>query len=977
MGQQVTNLEMTKNWIKYWRNSLADGERMEREPQRMEHLRFEQLDVSTGSIPPEHSNTLIDKYERKVNKRKGITKSTDEEWIKLYEAPVTIAPLVLLPVYEHTKRRSQTNRIYPFWINATLSRSGHLSIPENPFPMFIRRVLDPAARDDQEIAIGSVDKVDEIMGEGLPVLESWDEYWSFVLSFFKKVTGKALNRFSLEKVKAYPEVIIAVDEEIEGAADGIIKLYDYLFSHRKVPGLFAALAKPDQPSIQPLIDPSEWLADMTTHMGQMGNSFPISFSQRQSLHHFRSIDDSAVLAVNGPPGTGKTTLLQSIVANEYVQAAISGGDPFIMLACSTNNQAVTNIIHSFAKTDSDRGLLAERWLPEINSYALYMPSNAAKPSANIHYVKVNGEGLPMKIEKPNFVEKAREDYLQKANEYFENPFKTVQQVISQLQNQLKATQGNLDKGNGLYKRWRQIEGLLCTYLAGADMDFYYSDNELNADLVRQDLDRLKVLRNGYYQIREKESFWLGFFSFLRFVREKRAIPYKRLLQETPIDFKEVDFHKPASIEYAINKKLILLEEILNLNKAWTGWQQKNHCTGSPTEIEQKLDRGLRHDCFLLATHYWEGRWLLETDEAIEQDVLRKNGQPNMKRRFRRYAMLTPCFVATFYMAPKFFNYVEFDEGRYIPHPLMSFIDLLIVDEAGQVTPEVGAATFSLANKALVVGDIKQIDPIWKLPRSIDQSNLAKFELPHDMEALDQLDNQGFTASKGSIMRLAQNASTYQVAEKEARGMLLVEHRRCFDEIIDYCNQLAYHGLLQPLRGPRPADQNLPLPALGYAQVAGESMTDGGSRQNEAEAIAIADWLVAHHDLIKGYYNQGKQKMEDFVGIITPFTAQKYLLKAVLKQAGFDTNRLTVGTVHALQGAERPIILFSMVYASNEPSRTFFFDQGVNMLNVAVSRSKDSFLLFGNLEVLDENGHGPSAQLIRHLKRNGVDVGLGA
>ena len=42
----------------------------------------------------------------------------------------------------------------------------------------------------------------------------------------------------------------------------------------------------------------------------------------------------------------------------------------------------------------------------------------------------------------------------------------------------------------------------------------------------------------------------------------------------------------------------------------------------------------------------------------------------------------------------------------------NFIDLLIVDEAGQISPEIGLPAFALAKKAVVVGDEQQIPPVW-------------------------------------------------------------------------------------------------------------------------------------------------------------------------------------------------------------------------------------------------------------------------
>lgn len=55
--------------------------------------------------------------------------------------------------------------------------------------------------------------------------------------------------------------------------------------------------------------------------------------------------------------------------------------------------------------------------------------------------------------------------------------------------------------------------------------------------------------------------------------------------------------------------------------------------------------------------------------------------------------------------------------------LYDFADLLIVDEAGQVLPEVAAASFALAKKALVIGDTEQIPPIWSIAPAIDIGNM--------------------------------------------------------------------------------------------------------------------------------------------------------------------------------------------------------------------------------------------------------------
>ena len=70
-----------------------------------------------------------------------------------------------------------------------------------------------------------------------------------------------------------------------------------------------------------------------------------------------------------------------------------------------------------------------------------------------------------------------------------------------------------------------------------------------------------------------------------------------------------------------------------------------------------------------------------------------------------------------------------------------------------------------------------------------------------------------------------------------------------------------------------------------------------------------------------------------------------------------------------------MVLFSPTYGVGH-SGTTFFDTGDNMMNVAVSRAKDSFLVIGNLDLFREESASPSGLLAQHIRRrrNGEDAG---
>lgn len=145
----------------------------------------------------------------------------------------------------------------------------------------------------------------------------------------------------------------------------------------------------------------------------------------------------------------------------------------------------------------------------------------------------------------------------------------------------------------------------------------------------------------------------------------------------------------------------------------------------------------------------------------------------------------------------------------------------------------------------------------------------------------------------------------------------------------------------------------------------------GSRGNPGEAKRIAQWLAAEREHILHYARQTNPKLADksdeevlktSVGLITPFSKQATLIRTELRRQGIDG--LTVGTVHSLQGDERLLVLFSSVYDINEQGTGKFYDRGPNMLNVAVSRAKDAFIVFGHSEVFGTEHRGTPSGLLR-------------
>lgn len=361
------------------------------------------------------------------------------------------------------------------------------------------------------------------------------------------------------------------------------------------------------------------------------------------------------------------------------------------------------------------------------------------------------------------------------------------------------------------------------------------------------------------------------------------------------------------------------------------------------EAERQADLEIRFKLFLHTTHYWEGRWLLAMEddlaEIVKNSSKEKPGKKTAIPRWHRRMMLTPCAVATFASLPGKLEFSEKHADKFTTDYLWNFIDLLIVDEAGQVLPEAAAASFSLAKKALIIGDTQQIEPISSIPTSVDIGNITASGLLNDTQnedALNALAERGIMSTSGSAMHLAQEACRISPFPELKKGLYLFEHRRCYDEIISYCNELCYNGALRPMRGPAP-NPSL-LPAIGYLHIDGRAISSGNSRINPMEANTIAEWLSAKRTELEKAYGR---RLEEIVAVITPFSSQVRTLRMACQRqkiSASGASGMTIGTVHSLQGAERPIVIFSPVYTKHADGG--FIDSSPSMLNVAVSRAKD-------------------------------------
>jgi very-short-patch-repair endonuclease len=246
-------------------------------------------------------------------------------------------------------------------------------------------------------------------------------------------------------------------------------------------------------------------------------------------------------------------------------------------------------------------------------------------------------------------------------------------------------------------------------------------------------------------------------------------------------------------------------------------------------------------------------------------------------------------------------------------------DVVIVDESSQCDI-FGLAALSIADKAVIVGDDKQISPQAVGTDESEVHHLINQHIP-DLPQAALLDIK---------------SSLYDLAKMRFPGVIMLrEHFRCLPEIIEFSNQLAYNGAILPLRE-QPADPS-------WRSVIDVQITDGfrerGTDTNEAEADFIVSKIA---ELCGDTRYDGKT-----FGVISLLgDAQAALIEGKLiedlGEAEVERRRIRCGNAYHFQGDERGVMFVSLVVAAGEGRRIGAMTKEADRqrVNVAASRARD-------------------------------------
>ncbi len=259
------------------------------------------------------------------------------------------------------------------------------------------------------------------------------------------------------------------------------------------------------------------------------------------------------------------------------------------------------------------------------------------------------------------------------------------------------------------------------------------------------------------------------------------------------------------------------------------------------------------------------------------------------------------------------------------------VDVLFVDEAGQIALANVLAVSNAAKNIVLLGD----------PRQLEQPQRGSHPDGAEASALDH------------ILAGAQTIP----ADK---GLFLEKTWRLHPAICKFTSEVFYEGRLASRAGLENQGINghpwLGSSGLWFVPVSHEGNQNASPEEVERIAGIVEELLRPGTIWIDDERRQRALGPDDIL-IVAPYNAQVADLAAKLPHA-------RVGTVDKFQGQQAPIVIYSMTASSHEDApRGMEFLYSLNRLNVATSRAQAIVIVVGSPRLLEPECRSPRQMLL--------------
>ena len=708
-----------------------------------------------------------------------------------------------------------------------------------------------------------------------------------------------------------------------------------------------------------------------------------------------------IFSVNGPPGTGKTTLLRDIIAAILVKRAKKMANftdpakafrkigevqvsekytPFIyepdasisdggIVVASSNNGAVENIskelpLKKEAKGYSDQvgyfRQVSEECLGEESWGLIAAVMGNKENQRKLIYSIWDGDSE----EKRYTLKQQLKDYKPTEEEWLN--------VVASFKNKLKEVETEKSRLTDFMKDEENIEKLRIQ-LEDVESHLSHASKELNEVLEEKGLLSAEIERNrqrkedATAELKLLKSTRPGFFIY--WFNKAVRIQYKKALSAAFSEYNQLseEISRQETLSQALDLHVEKQKKIQEQSQ-----EEYNRLNGeyarlseSTKEARQELKGAYADASFwkrieskeVQETSPWYSKRLkqlqselfIEAMKVNELFILRANVTSSRIKTtldgffsfLKTGGDLTEKEIQamwnTFWLIVPVVSSTFASIQRMFSQMRTGTIPWLFVDEAGQAVPQAAAGAIWRSKRAVIVGDPFQIEPVVTIPELIINNISGHF-------GLDKTQIQ----TSLSVQSMADRANPYGWITNETwTGSPLRVHRRCVDPIFSIANEIAYNGMMYNSTSPNSSQLFM---QSGFVQVEGK--VNGRHYVPEQGALIRQIIIDEIHHL---------QDLPDLF-VISPFSEIPSILKKELRQPikqalstykSIEDNELKkwvdahIGTVHTFQGKQASGVILCLGLDEKSKGAASWASSKPNLLNVALTRAQQRFVAVGD------------------------------
>ena len=785
----------------------------------------------------------------------------------------------------------------------------------------------------------------------------------------------------------------------------------------------------------------KWYNPKVLPYGRWPSKFNLSLMQQIAVNIAKE-NPKDIFSVNGPPGTGKTTLLKDIIASNIVERAakfcesnhvndifkkVVGRDGisfyydipsdialYGMLVLSSNNKAVENITLELPNISSvEEG---------TNGSTLFHP-DSSNQQVDLSYFAKDKKYQFVKSNEVYFTFLA--DRLAESNEQWGlisarlgkksniNTFMPVLDVLSSDMSSIMRMPSAQDAFESAKKQFQAQHNLVKALFT------YVTAYEENIHLIQELKGKIDKLKEEVLVINEQLSKYDDLDdNLLKLIERKNSIESKLIelnskrsiidkiwsatnwsileamsnaallsvIEDETTKLQNVKGELDAlhqlvnERESIINTKDGLLADIKEFDNTLQEIEETQqdilgilktdnkdtiHCFD---DIASKLmspdeDRAEAHTAFLYMCNYLnECREHLLYDAlqlqkaVVMSNAFRKNMQllsqywgslndrKNLQKNFDLDAIFPALLNSLMIAVPVISSTFAAVERFLINCKSESSLGTIIIDEAGQASPHMLVGALFRAQKAVVVGDPKQIEPVQTVQdlfvEKIGGEGIGKYRSK-------ELSVQSLADAQNPFAGIIKNLD----GSESWVGCPLVIHRRCKDPMFTVANELSYGGFMIN-KTMNPKDPIEPCKESCWITYDASNI---GSSTGKDRYIQIQGQIA--FELIQKLRARNTKFKDIF--IITPFRTVAYGFKKYMESLSDNIVNWTkednkkdwlednIGTVHTFQGKEANVVIYMLGCQSDGSANGAIKWVNANNVNVAFTRAKEYVYVIGD------------------------------